>query len=156
MDINTGEKMRKEVEVFGVTYDRYVLFQHHQILTSELGLKKVVDMPSHGAKAAGSLYSKIVVLREIFGNLSRRLFGCFQEPSIPGKDIVGVIALCKGVTVVCRSISEPGRHPLISGWEVAAGVTQAVRVHTSDHGRILVIMDGVDVNIVEGCLIAAP
>ncbi len=48
---------RKEVEVFGVTYDRYVLFQHHQILTRELGLKKVVDMPSHGAKAAGSLYS---------------------------------------------------------------------------------------------------
>jgi len=57
MDINTVGKMRKEVEVFGVTYDRYVLFQHHQILTRELGLKKVVDMPSHGAKAAGSLYS---------------------------------------------------------------------------------------------------
>lgn len=49
--------MGKEVEVFGVTYDRYVLFQHHKILTRELGLKKVVDMPSHGAKAAGSLYS---------------------------------------------------------------------------------------------------
>ncbi|MCD6586905.1 MAG: methyltransferase domain-containing protein, partial [Desulfobacteraceae bacterium] len=49
--------MKKEVEVFGVTYDRYVLFQHHQILTRELGVKKVVDMPSHGAKAAGSLYS---------------------------------------------------------------------------------------------------
>ena len=49
--------MRKEMEVFGVTYDRYVLFQHQQILTKELGLKKIVDMPSHGAKAAGSLYS---------------------------------------------------------------------------------------------------
>jgi len=49
--------MRKEVEVFGVTYDRYVLFQHHQILTKALGLKKIVDMPSHGAKAAGSLYT---------------------------------------------------------------------------------------------------
>lgn len=48
---------RKEVEVFGVTYDRYVLFQHHGILTRRLGLKTVVDMPSHGAKAAGSLYS---------------------------------------------------------------------------------------------------
>jgi len=49
--------MTTEVEVFGVTYDRYVLFQIHNILTRELGLKKIVDMPSHGAKAAGSLYS---------------------------------------------------------------------------------------------------
>ena len=49
--------MKKEVEVFGVTYDRYVLFQLHHILTQELGLKKIADMPSHGAKAAGSLYS---------------------------------------------------------------------------------------------------
>jgi hypothetical protein len=48
---------RKEVEVFGVTYDRYVLFQLHTHLAKELGLKTVVDMPSHGAKAAGSLYS---------------------------------------------------------------------------------------------------
>ena len=48
---------RKEVEVFGVTYDRYVIFQLHHILTRQLGLKKIVDMPSHGAKAAGSLYS---------------------------------------------------------------------------------------------------
>jgi len=47
---------KKEVEVFGVTYDRYVLFQLHHILTRQLGLKKVVEMPSHGAKAAGSLY----------------------------------------------------------------------------------------------------
>jgi len=56
MDIESREKT-KEVEVFGVTYDRYVLFQLHKILTRELGLKKVVDMPSHGAKAAGSLYA---------------------------------------------------------------------------------------------------
>ncbi len=47
----------KEVEVFGVTYDRYVLFQLHKILTYQLNLKKIVEMPSHGAKAAGSLYS---------------------------------------------------------------------------------------------------
>jgi hypothetical protein len=53
----TKANTRKEVEVFGVTYDRYVLFQHHQILTRQLGLKTIVDMPSHGAKAAGSLYS---------------------------------------------------------------------------------------------------
>lgn len=47
----------KEVEVFGVTYDRYVLLQLHKHLTKELHLKTVVEMPSHGAKAAGSLYS---------------------------------------------------------------------------------------------------
>jgi hypothetical protein len=58
----SGEKnikadMKKEVEVFGVTYDRYVLLQLHKIMTKELGLKRVIEMPSHGAKAAGSLYS---------------------------------------------------------------------------------------------------
>lgn len=49
--------MKKEVEVFGVTYDRYVLLQLHRLLTEQLKLKAVVEMPSHGAKAAGSLYS---------------------------------------------------------------------------------------------------
>ncbi len=49
--------MKKEVEVFGVTYDRYVLLQLHKQLTCDLNLKRVVEMPSHGAKAAGSLYS---------------------------------------------------------------------------------------------------
>jgi len=47
----------KEIEVFGVTYDRYVLLQLHKILTKDLHLKTIVEMPSHGAKAAGSLYS---------------------------------------------------------------------------------------------------
>ena len=49
--------MGKEVEVFGVTYDRYVLLQLHQLMVRELDLEKIVEMPSHGAKAAGSLYS---------------------------------------------------------------------------------------------------
>ncbi|MDB4265092.1 class I SAM-dependent methyltransferase [bacterium] len=49
--------MKKEVEVFGVTYDRYVLIQLHNIMTEELKLKRIIEMPSHGAKAAGSLYS---------------------------------------------------------------------------------------------------
>ncbi|OPX36216.1 MAG: RmlD substrate-binding protein, partial [Desulfobacteraceae bacterium 4484_190.2] len=49
--------MKKEIEVFGVTYDRYVLLQLHRIMTHELDLKNIVEMPSHGAKAAGSLYS---------------------------------------------------------------------------------------------------
>jgi hypothetical protein len=50
------EKMR-EVEVFGVTYDRYVLLKLHSILARDYGIKRVLEMPSHGAKAAGSLYS---------------------------------------------------------------------------------------------------
>jgi len=49
--------MKKEVEVFGVTYDRYVLLQLHKIFVTQLNLKTVVEMSSHGAKAAGSLYS---------------------------------------------------------------------------------------------------
>ena len=53
----SGMNNKKEVEVFGVTYDRYVLLNLHRIFTRELKLKDVVEMPSHGAKAAGSLYS---------------------------------------------------------------------------------------------------
>jgi hypothetical protein len=49
--------MAKEVEVFGITYDRYVLMNLHKIITHQLDIKTVVEMPSHGAKAAGSLYS---------------------------------------------------------------------------------------------------
>jgi hypothetical protein len=49
--------LKRETEVFGVTYDRYVLLQLHKILVQDLGLKNIVEMPSHGAKAAGSLYS---------------------------------------------------------------------------------------------------
>ena len=41
--------MKKEIEVFGVTYDRYVLLQLHRIMTRELGLQKIVEMTSHGA-----------------------------------------------------------------------------------------------------------
>lgn len=48
---------KKEKEVFGVTYDRYVLLQLHKLLTRQLGLENAIEMPSHGAKAAGSLYS---------------------------------------------------------------------------------------------------
>ncbi len=51
------EIKKKEVEVFGVTYDRYVLIQLHKLFAARLHLKKIVEMPSHGAKAAGSLYS---------------------------------------------------------------------------------------------------
>jgi hypothetical protein len=49
--------MTKEIEVFGISYDRYVLMNLHKIMALQLDLKKIVEMPSHGAKAAGSLYS---------------------------------------------------------------------------------------------------
>ena len=55
MGLRKNEK--KETEVFGVTYDRYVLLQLHKILARQLKLKTIIEMPSHGAKAAGSLYS---------------------------------------------------------------------------------------------------
>lgn len=57
MDGFKKESVKKEVEVFGVTYDRYVLLQLQGIFARDLKLKKIVEMPSHGAKAAGSLYS---------------------------------------------------------------------------------------------------
>jgi hypothetical protein len=34
--------LKKETEVFGVTYDRYVLLQLHKILGQDLGLKNIV------------------------------------------------------------------------------------------------------------------
>ena len=46
-----------EKEVFGVTYDRAAMTNLQRILTQQLQLKTVVETPSHGAKAAGSLYS---------------------------------------------------------------------------------------------------
>ena len=57
MGVKEKKEGRVEREVFGVTYDRYVLLQLQRILTRELRLRRVVEMPSHGAKAAGSLYS---------------------------------------------------------------------------------------------------
>ena len=54
---NRDTNYKKEVEVFGVTYDRYVLLNLHRILVKEFNLKNIAEMPSHGAKAAGSLYS---------------------------------------------------------------------------------------------------
>jgi hypothetical protein len=46
-----------EREVFGVTYDRYILLKLQAAIVRDYELKTVVEMPSHGAKAAGSLYS---------------------------------------------------------------------------------------------------
>jgi hypothetical protein len=47
----------KEVEGFGVSYDRHVMYFHQQILVRELELQNILEMPSFGAKAAPSLYS---------------------------------------------------------------------------------------------------
>jgi len=46
-----------EVEGFGVSYDRHMLYYQQQILVRQLGLRTVLEMPSFGAKAASSLYS---------------------------------------------------------------------------------------------------
>lgn len=46
-----------EVEVFGVTYERYALQQLFKRLTQQLGLRSVLEMPASGAKAMPSLYS---------------------------------------------------------------------------------------------------
>ena len=40
--------MKKEVEVFGVTYDRYVLLQLHKILTRDLKLRRILEMHPSG------------------------------------------------------------------------------------------------------------
>jgi hypothetical protein len=59
MKRGTLQNMRscKEVEGFGVTYDRYIMRCQQRILIRQLGLKTILESPSHGAKAAGSLYS---------------------------------------------------------------------------------------------------
>lgn len=48
---------RKEVEVFGVNYERFSLGKQLQKFTNDLGIKTVCELPAHGAKAAPSLYS---------------------------------------------------------------------------------------------------
>jgi hypothetical protein len=80
--------MKKEVEVFGVTYDRYVLLQLHKIMTAELGLKRVLEMPSHGAKAAGSLYSVgfgLAGCRVALVNPEMEMMNGWQELGIQGQ-----------------------------------------------------------------------
>ena len=48
---------KTEVEAFGITYDRAAITDLQQALVAELALSSVLESPSHGAKAAGSLYS---------------------------------------------------------------------------------------------------
>ena len=83
-----GDRMKKEVEVFGVTYDRYVLLQLHGILAGQLALEHIVEMPSHGAKAAGSLYSigfGLAGCRVTLVNPEREMMYGWQELGITEK-----------------------------------------------------------------------
>ena len=54
---NKNEDTVIEVEGFGVTYDRFVMARQQRLLTQKFDLKSVLESPSFGAKAAGSLYS---------------------------------------------------------------------------------------------------
>lgn len=46
-----------EVEGFGVTYDRFIMTIQQRRLAKKYKLKSIIESPSFGAKAAGSLYS---------------------------------------------------------------------------------------------------
>jgi hypothetical protein len=52
-----AESPHKEIEVFGVNYERFSLGKELTKLTGELNIHSVCEMPAHGAKAAPSLYS---------------------------------------------------------------------------------------------------
>ena len=49
--------MRREVEAWGVTYERYALGKLQQRLVDELSINQVAELPAHGAKAMPSIYS---------------------------------------------------------------------------------------------------
>ena len=51
------EQRQHEREAYGISYDRFALTRLQRVLTRELGVSSVLECPSHGAKAAGSLYS---------------------------------------------------------------------------------------------------
>lgn len=48
---------KTEVEVFGVTYERYALARLFSRLSDTLQIKTVIELPASGAKAMSSLYS---------------------------------------------------------------------------------------------------
>lgn len=51
------KQMRKEIEAWGVTYERYALGKELIKLKKYLSLRTVAEMPAHGAKAMPSIYS---------------------------------------------------------------------------------------------------
>jgi Methyltransferase domain len=54
---NSTEREVTEIEGFGVTYDRSVMAIQQRLLVKKYALKMIIESPSYGAKAAGSLYS---------------------------------------------------------------------------------------------------
>jgi len=54
---NNKNRKVTEIEGFGVTYDRSVMTKQQQLLVKKYNLKSILESPSYGAKAAGSLYS---------------------------------------------------------------------------------------------------
>ncbi|KPK69443.1 hypothetical protein AMJ87_10510, partial [candidate division WOR_3 bacterium SM23_60] len=55
--IQSNVAQKKEVEAWGVTYERYALAKKLAQLTSRYALQTVAEMPAHGAKAMPSIYS---------------------------------------------------------------------------------------------------
>ena len=51
------EDMSKEVEVFGVNYERYSVGKKLDKLAGKYHIQSVLEMPAHGAKAMPSIYS---------------------------------------------------------------------------------------------------
>lgn len=51
------EQRRREVEAWGVTYERYALAYTQARLVSKLGIETVLELPAHGVKAMPSIYS---------------------------------------------------------------------------------------------------
>lgn len=49
--------MSKEVEVFGVNYERFSVGKKLKKFASKYNIKSVLEMPAHGAKAMPSIYS---------------------------------------------------------------------------------------------------
>lgn len=57
MTIYNGGVMKKEVEVFGVNYERFSVGKKLDKLAKKYHIKSVLEMPAHGAKAMPSIYS---------------------------------------------------------------------------------------------------
>lgn len=49
--------MKKEVEVFGVNYERFSVGKKLNKMAKKYNIKSVLEMPAHGAKAMPSIYS---------------------------------------------------------------------------------------------------
>lgn len=57
-DVEKSDETRaKEIEAWGVTYERYALGKKLARLTNKYAIQTVAEMPAHGAKAMPSIYS---------------------------------------------------------------------------------------------------